>query len=120
MKANTIWLLGEYLVDDGFGSKEFYNDAMELIRSEAIERDIQFDGYFRMKWEIEAENVMSFDSEYFEDVQRRDLYVFLSGLVNQDIYEFLEYIWPSIFDEDISENNLHREIYKLKEKGVTF
>ncbi|MGE8528528.1 hypothetical protein [Chryseobacterium rhizosphaerae] len=120
MKANTMWLLGEYLADSADNIPEFYNDAMELIRAEAIERNIKFDKYFRGKWEIEADNVMTFDQEYFEDQQRRDLYVFLAGLINQDIYEFLEYIWPFAFDEDISENSIQREIYKLKEKGVRF
>jgi len=120
MKANTFWLLGEYLADDADNISEFYKDAMELIRSEAIERNIVFDGYFKDKWKIEAENVMTFDSEYFEDSDRRDLYVFLSALVNQDIYDFLEYVWPFVFNEDISENSVHREIYKLQEKGVKF
>lgn len=120
MKNFTISLFAEYLAESGDNIDQFYNSCMELIRAEAIEKNIQFDGYYREKWKIEAEHVMTFDSEYFEDPERRNLYVFLSALVNQDIYEFLEYIWPLVFDEDISENFIHREIYLLKEKGVKF
>lgn len=120
MRDFTFNLLAEYLSEADGDLEEFRNNSMEVIRAEAIERNIQFDGYYRTKWEIEADNVMTFDSEYFEDPQRRDLYVFLAALVNHDIYDFLEYIWPLVYDEDISENFIHREIYLLKEKGVKF
>jgi hypothetical protein len=120
MRPDIKNLLSEYAAENGENSDEFFSDAMELIRAEAIERNIQFDGYFRSKWEVEAENVMTFDSEYFEDPYKRNLYVYLSALVNQDIYEMLEYIWPFVNDEDLDENIIHREIYFLKELGVQF
>ncbi len=120
MKSDIIFLLGEYAAESGNDMDQFFDSAMELIRSEAIERKIQFDGYFRTRWEIEADNVMSFDSDYFEDKNRRNLYVYLSALINQDIFEMVEYIWPFMQDEDLDENILHREIYFLQEKGVKF
>lgn len=120
MKQYTIQLIAEYLAERGADIPGFFDDAMELIRSEAIERNIVFDGYFREKWKIEAEHVMTFDSAYFEDKEKRNLYVYLSALNNHDIYEMVEYIWPIVFDEDLTENFLHREIYFLQEKGVKF
>jgi len=120
MKSHIISLLSEYAAESGDNTDQFFHNAMELIRAEAIEKGIQFDGYFRAKWELEAENVMTFDSEYFEDPYKRNLYVYLSALVNQDIYEMLEYIWPFVNDEDLDENIIHREIYLLKEKDVKF
>ncbi|WP_073336954.1 hypothetical protein [Chryseobacterium carnipullorum] len=97
-----------------------YNDVMELIREEAIEKEIEYDGYYRIKWEEEAENVMTFDKDYFENKDRRDLYIFKSALDDKEIFHLLHYIWNLAKGEDLNENILHREIYTLQEKGVKF
>lgn len=97
-----------------------YQNVMELIRTEAIEKEIEYDGYYRHKWEEEAENVMTFDKEYFEDKDRRDLYIFMAALEDQEIFHLLYNIWNLSKSEDLNENILHREIYNLKEKGVKF
>ncbi|WP_262711398.1 hypothetical protein [Chryseobacterium mulctrae] len=74
-----------------------YNDVMELIREEAIEKKIEYDGYYRIKWEEEAENVMTFDKEYFENKERRDLYVFKAALDDKEIFQLLHgyYLYSS-------------------------
>lgn len=99
---------------------DFYESSMGIIHFEAVERKIEFDGYFQKKWEIEAENVMSFNQEYFEDKDRGNLYVFLSASVNKDIFDLLHYVWSLVKNEELTANVLHREIYLLKEKGVRF
>lgn len=97
-----------------------YNDVMEMIREEAIEKEIEYDGYYRIKWEEEAENIMTFDKEYFENKDRRDLYVFKAALDDKEIFQLLHHIWNLAKREDLTENILHREIYNLEEKGVSF
>lgn len=99
---------------------DFYESSMGIIHYEAVERKIEFDGYFQNKWEKEAENVISFNQEYFEDRDRGKLYVFLSASVNKDIFDLLHYVWRLVKDEELTDNVLHREIYNLKEKGVKF
>jgi hypothetical protein len=107
-------------MDMGEDPEGVYNDVMELIREEAIEKEIEYDGYYRSIWEEEAENVMTFNKEYFENKERRDLYVFKAALDDKDIFQLLDYIWNLKNGENLSENILHREIYFLKEKGVGF
>lgn len=99
---------------------EFFERSIGLIQYEAVQKNIEFDGYFREKWEIEAEHPMTFDEEYFENENRSELYVYLTALVDKDIFNYLHYVWGIVNGEDLNENVLHREIYLLKEKGVTF
>ncbi|MGK6342816.1 hypothetical protein ACMGDK_11290 [Chryseobacterium sp. DT-3] len=121
MDSNNIFEILENLAMDAPEDiNDFYETSMGVIHSEAVERKIEFDGYFRTKWEIESNNVMTFDKEYFEDLQRKELYVFLAALIDEDIFEYLEYVWSLYKGEDLTENILHREIYLLKEKGVRF
>lgn len=99
---------------------ELFDVSIGVIQYAAVEKNIEFDGYFRTKWEIEAENVMTFDDEYFENEQRSELYVYLAALVDKDTFDYLEYVWELVKNEKLTENVLHREIYFLKEKGVGF
>ncbi|WP_426473459.1 hypothetical protein [Chryseobacterium balustinum] len=97
-----------------------FENAIGLLQYAAVQKNIEFDGYFRTKWEIEAEHPMTFDDEYFENENRSELYVYLAAEANQEIYECLEYAWNVTHEEKLTENILHREIYLLKEKGVSF
>lgn len=117
---DTEQVIMNITMDMAEDSEGVYNDVMELIREEAIEKKIEYDGYYRIKWEEEAENVMTFDKEYFENKERRDLYVFKAALDDKEIFQLLHYIWNLVKGEDLQENILHREIYLLEEKGVKF
>lgn len=98
-----------------------YCDTMDLIRSCAIEKDIEFDGYFKQRWKDSADTIVNFDEEYFDDPERTELYVYLSALVDEEIFSFLKQVY--LFYE---QRNLTKEIvqdkieYFTKIKGVRF
>ncbi|SHH68494.1 hypothetical protein SAMN05421866_3470 [Chryseobacterium oranimense] len=117
---NILEILSNYLEADPEDLECFYDDSMELIRGAATHKNIEFDGYFRERWEISADTVFEFDEEYFENKDRRDLYVFLSALVDKDIYSYLEYAWPFTQNEKLTEVIIKDKIQQLKEKGVRF
>lgn len=117
---NIFQLLGNYIEEDPNDMEDFYNDAMNLIRGAAADKNIEFDGYFRERWEISADTVFEFDEDYFEDEDRRDLYVFLSALIDEDVFAYLHYVWHHVYQVDLTEEIIHENIKKLKEKGVKF
>ncbi|MEA1849211.1 hypothetical protein U9K52_09830 [Chryseobacterium sp. MHB01] len=121
MEDSGIFAILENLAMDAADDPEgFYESVIGLMQYEAVQKNIEFDGYFRTKWEIAAELPMTFNEEYFENEERSELYVYLSALVDQEIFAYLEYAWNLVNDENLNENILHREIYLLKENGVTF
>lgn len=99
---------------------ELYENGIGLIQYLAVEKKIEFDEFFRTKWEIAAEHPMTFDEEYFENENRSELFVFLAAEADEEVYECLEYIYNLTHDENLSKNVIHREIYKLREKGIKF
>lgn len=117
---SVFHILANYIEADPDDMVNFYDDAMNLIRGAAADKNIEFDGYFREKWEISADTIFEFDEDYFEDEDRRDLYVFLSGLVDEDIFGFLNYVWHHVFHDELSREIIETRIHELKEKGVTF
>lgn len=107
-------------MDEPEDPEGFYLSSLGVIQYEAIEKKIEFDGYFHEKWKEEADHEITFDHEYFESKDRIELYVFMSALEDKDIFDYLEYVWSLSKGEELTENVLHREIYFLKEKGVRF
>lgn len=121
MDSNNIFEILENLAMDAPDDiVDFYETSIGVIQSEVVDRKIEFDGYFRSKWEIESNNLMSFDSEYFENKERQELYVFLAALLDKDIFNYLHYVWKLAKSEELTEKILNREIYLLNEKGVKF
>lgn len=116
----TMYLLGEYLIDSADNLQEFYDDSMELIRGVAEEKEIEFDEYFRTRWKDSADTIVSFDELYFENIDRRDLYVFLSAQVDNDIFEYLSYVWNIVNKENLSSEILKDQVQKLINKGTRF
>ena len=115
------------------GIESFYDDAMDLVRSCAIEKNIEFDGYFQQRWKDSADTIINFDEEYFEDPDRRDLYVFLSAMVDDQIFSFVQKVFEFFQDRSFDENGelipieqVTKEFvedkidYLTKEKGVKF
>jgi hypothetical protein len=119
-KETTIQLLQQAWEDNADIPTLFYDNAIGLLQYAAVQKNIEFDGYFRTKWEIAADHPMTFDEEYFENENRSELYVYLSAEADSEIFECLEYAYNLAHDEKLSRDILHREIYLLKEKGVTF
>ena len=119
-KKDTLDLLKQAWLDNSDIPSLFFENAIGLIQYAAVQKNIEFDGYFRTKWEIEADHPMTFDEEYFENENRSELYVYLAAEADQEIFECLKYAYDLVHDEKLSNNILHKEIYLLKEQGVTF
>lgn len=113
-------LLANYIEEDPEDLDNFYDDAMNLIRGAAADKNIEFDGYFRERWEISANTIFEFDEDYFEDQDRRDLYVFLSALVDKEIFDYLHYVWHHVRGKELTGVIIENRIEQLKEKGVRF
>lgn len=119
-KEDILQVLQVHAVEDADDPFDLFETGVGLIQYFAIEKKIEFDGYFRTKWKIEAEHPMTFDQEYFENENRSELFVYLAAEADHEIYECLEYIYNLTHEQNLSKNILHKEIYELKEKGVTF
>lgn len=105
------------LVEDPEG---FYISSLGVIQYEAIEKKIEFNDSFQKKREKEFNHEITFDSEYFENRDQIELYVFSAALIDPDIFDYLECVWSLAKSEYLTEKVLFRELYFLKEKGVRF
>ena len=114
------------LVDPTETIEHKLKESMELVHSCAVEKGIQFDGYFTQRWKDAADTIVSFDEDYFDDPDKRDLYVYLSAMVDDEIFGFLNSVYMTFeytgFDrppltKEILEQKIH---YLTKEKGVRF
>lgn len=119
-RKHIFQLLANYIEEDPEDLDNFYDDSMNLIRGVAADKNIEFNGYFRERWEISADTIFEFDEDYFEDQDRRNLYVFLSALVDREIFEYLHYVWHHVHDEELTGVIIENRIEQLKEKGVRF
>lgn len=43
-----------------------YEESIVLLQYAAFQKNIEFDGYFRMKWEIEEDNLMTFGDDILQ------------------------------------------------------
>lgn len=111
---------GHILEDIGDDVDAIHKDTMELIRDEAIQRNIEFDGYFKQRWKDSADTIVNFDEEYFDEPDKRDLYVYLSALVDNDILNFLNQYYFFHNQKDISREYIEEQIQHLKDKGTRF
>ena len=98
-----------------------YDDAMQVIRSFGIEKEIEFDGYFKQRWEDSANTIINFDEDYFDDDDRTELYVLLCALVDEDIFQSLHYTYHVLLVQDLTKEMIQQKIdFLTKEKGVRF
>lgn len=119
-KGSTIQALKDAWTDNQDSTELFFETAVGLIQFFAVQKKIEFDGYFRTKWEIEAEHPMTFDDEYFENENRSELYVYLAAEADQDIFDCIKFAYELVNDEIFSKDVMHREIFLLREQGVKF
>ncbi|WP_374440591.1 hypothetical protein [Epilithonimonas sp.] len=119
-KNSTIQALKDAWKDNEEIPELFFENAIGLIQYFAVQKNIEFDGYFRTKWEIEAEHPMTFDDEYFENENRSELYVYLAAEADEDIFECLKYAYNLVNEEEFTRETLHREIFLLREQGTNF
>lgn len=98
-----------------------YAESMDLIRSCADEKGIEFDGYFKQRWKESADTIINFDEEYFDDPDRIELYVYLSAMVDEKIFSFLNQVYYFYEHKDITKELVQDKIeYLTKIKGVRF
>jgi len=53
-------------------------------------KGIEFNGYFQELWEDAADTIVNFDEDYFENRDRKNLYVFLSALYDNEAHDYLQ------------------------------
>lgn len=98
-----------------------YAESMDLIRACAVEKDIEFDGYFKQRWTESADTIVNFDEQYFDDADRTELYVYLSAMVDKEIFSFLNQVYFFYEHKDITKEIVQDKIDNLtKVKGVKF
>lgn len=99
----------------------YFDESMNIFRMLGVEKDIEVRGYYQSKFiEESTKHPVSFNPEYFENKERRNLYVYYCALKDKEIFSYLALFWNFHAHEELSENVLHREIYLLEEKGVLF
>lgn len=115
------------LFDISFGhiledpNDNIYAESMDLIRSCADEKGIEFDDYFKQRWKESADTIINFDEEYFDDPNRIELYVYLSAMVDDEIFNFLNQVYHFFEKKDITKKIIQDKIdYLTKVKGVRF
>ncbi|PWN60027.1 hypothetical protein [Chryseobacterium oncorhynchi] len=113
-------ILVEYLVDDPKDLKNYMLDAMDLIHGEAQRKNHEFDGYFGTKWRESSKTLNQFNEHYFDDVDRKWLYVYLSAMIDDEILSFLDDAYEVISQTPLSREKIQLEINKLIEKGTRF
>lgn len=102
-------------------TEDQYLESMDLIRSCAIGKNIEFDGYFIQRWKESADTIINFDEEYFDDPDKTELYVFLSAAIDKDIFEFLQIVYQNILKLRLTKELVHEKIeFLTKEKGIKF
>ena len=102
-------------------NEDIYAESMDLIRSCADEKGIEFDGYFKQRWKDSADTIVSFDEEYFDDPDRIELYVFLSAMVDEEIFSFLNQVYFFYEHKNITKEIVQDKIeFLTKIKGVRF
>lgn len=108
------------LADDPNDLEAYWRDAFGLIHEAAINKGIEFDGYFDEKWEDAADTVTNFNEFYFDDEERRKLYVYLSALYDPEIMIHLKDAYYVAGENLPSEEDLKKYVQDLIDKGVRF
>lgn len=92
--------------DDPEDLHRYWEDAIGLIHTEAVEKGIEFDGYFQSKWADAADTITQFNEAYFADENRRKLYVYLSAIADDEIYSYLKDAYNVVGETEPSKETL--------------
>ena len=112
----------DYLIniDDPGNLETYFNDCFSFIVGEADSRGIEFEGYFKSKWEDSANTIYEFDDEYFDNIDRKKLFVYSSCLYNQDIFNILKDAYEVVEINPPNEHEIREEVKKLLDAGIDF
>lgn len=109
------------LEDDPEDIESYLRDVFGLLHDEATKRNIEFDGYFQTKWEESSNTISDFDEDYFEDIDRRNLYVYKSAEANPDVFELLQFAYSIASLTPPTIDDIKNEIFILEQiKNVSF
>ncbi len=113
-------ILVNHLIDDPTDMESYWRDAIGLIQSEAIDKGIEFDGYFKEKWEDAAGTIFNFNEYYFDDEERRKLYVYLSALYDEEIMIHLKDAYQVASLPELTELHVKGVVDELIKGGTRF
>ena len=107
------------LFDDDPVSLDYYLEGVfGLLHEEAVNCGIEFDGYFKSKWNESANTIICFDEQYFSDIDRRNFYVYKAAEVNSEILQLLQSAYKIAHLRPPTINDIHGEIFEHEGKGV--
>lgn len=95
----------QQIVEDGGNRPQLYHDMICFVQQQASEKNIEFDGFFNSKWRSEEDFPITFDIEYFENVERSSLYVYLAALSDKEVYCWVKYAYDETHVEKLCENS---------------
>lgn len=113
-------LFREYLENEPLDISSYLNDCMDLLHGLAQEKGIEFDGYFQERWKDSADTIVDFDEDYFENRDRKNLYVFLSALYDDEVFEYLTIAYEIANLEAPTQEWVKLQVDGLVGKGVGF
>ena len=109
------------LFDDSPDNLNYYLEGVfGLLHEEASSREIEFNGYFKNKWNQSADTIFGFDENYFSNIHRRNLYVYKAAEVDEEIFKLLQTAYKIANLNPPIMNDIHCEIFEHEEKGVKF
>ena len=120
MEREPQFYFTEYFHNDPENLDGYFEDAYSLIVVEADRKGIEFDGYFKERWQQSANSIIHFDQEYFDDFKRKKLYVYLSSLYDEKIYSYLCDAYNVASQEAPTKEEMEKRIQKLISEGVNF
>ena len=83
-------------------------------------KGIEFNGYFLERWEDAADTIVNFDEDYFENRDRKNLYVFLSALYDDEVFGYLQSAYAIAHLEAPTKEWVKLQVDSLIDKGVRF
>ena len=110
----------DYLANEPQNVSSYLNDCMDLLHGYAQEKGIEFDGYFQERWEVAADTIVNFDEDYFENRDRKNLYVFLSALYDDEVFDYLQNAYAIAKLEAPTKEWVKLQVDGLIAKGVRF
>lgn len=109
----------EYLIDDP-SMETYFKDAISLIHGEAQRKGHEFDDYFQTKWEDSANTITQFNEFYFDDKNRQKLYVYLSAMIDDEIFGYLNDAQEVAGYDLLSKDDVQNEVDNLIKSGTKF
>ena len=120
MEIQPVDIFVEFFIDDPINLEEYFECCYALILGEADRKGIEFHGYLTEKWIESADTIIHFDEEYFDDLDRKKLYVYLSSLYDDEIYSYLCDAYEVALQDKPSKEELKIRVQNLINRGVSF